>query len=127
MFGYLRLGQLVFFGLLTAMTVVAFLPQTEFVDRRLWLGWDKANHVGAYFCITIIARVSFPKWPLYGVMATLMAQGILVEGLQPYFNRTASFGDVAANGMGIMSGLVAYIAWRYGRARLASFGVSDRT
>lgn len=108
------------------MTVIAFLPQVDRIDQRLWFQWDKANHFGAYFAVVLIARLSFPSWPYYGVFAVLMAQGIMVEWIQPYFGRTASFGDLLANGLGIITGLCANLVWRYCHKVRANSKASDR-
>ena len=108
------------------MTVIAFLPQVDRIDQRLWFQWDKANHFGAYFTVVLIARLSFPNWPYYGVFAVLMAQGIMVEWIQPYFGRTASFGDLLANGLGIITGLCANLVWRYRHKEHANSKASDR-
>jgi VanZ family protein len=81
---------------------------------------DKLHHWAGFFCLTASAFLAFPQtrliwlmlWPLVGSMLIELEQSLLPL-------RTASLGDMVANAVGVLCGLVVVLVVRgYQRARL---------
>lgn len=75
-------------------------------------GSDKIHHLIAYAALIFPTALRKPKyWLLIGLFFVCWSGGI--ELLQPYVNRYGEWLDLAANGMGIVCGLllVQFINW----------------
>jgi len=70
--------------------------------------WDKAQHAAAYAALAFAGLLSFPgRRAAVTICLALFALGALLELVQMYLdNRVGSFGDAAANGVGVMAGLL---------------------
>jgi VanZ family protein len=74
---------------------------------------DKLHHWAGFFCLTVSAFLAFPRirliwlllWPLVGSMLIELEQSLLPL-------RTASLGDMVANALGVLCGLVIVLSWR---------------
>ena len=74
---------------------------------------DKLHHWAEFFCLTVSAFLAFPKtrliwlllWPLVGSMLIELEQSLMPL-------RTASLGDMVANALGVLSGMLVILAWR---------------
>jgi len=74
---------------------------------------DKLHHWAGFFCLTVSAFFAFPKtrliwlllWPLVGSMLIELEQSLLPL-------RTASLGDMEANALGVLCGMVVILMWR---------------
>ncbi|WP_448144408.1 VanZ family protein [Pseudomonas silesiensis] len=72
---------------------------------------DKLHHWAGFFCLTVSAYLAFPRtrliwlliWPLVGAMLIELEQSLLPL-------RTASLGDMVANALGVLCGLVVIFA-----------------
>ncbi len=74
---------------------------------------DKLHHWAGFACLTVSAWLAFPRtallWLLLGPLA--ISVGIeLVQALEPM--RTASWGDILANVLGVVSGILAILVLR---------------
>ncbi|MBN3966983.1 teicoplanin resistance protein VanZ [Pseudomonas gregormendelii] len=83
---------------------------------------DKLHHWAGFACLTVSAYLAFPGtrifwllfWPLVGSMLIELEQSLMPL-------RTASWGDMLANAVGVMCGMMAILAWRrYQNWRLKS-------
>lgn len=97
------------FGAVTVLLLGAGLrPQPL---EQLFEQEDKLHHWLGFFVFTLSARLAFPrlKWLWVGLGCVLI--GVLIEAVQGWLPlRTASFGDMLANSLGVGMGLL--IAWR---------------
>jgi VanZ family protein len=74
---------------------------------------DKLHHWAGFFCLTVSAFLAFPGtqliwlllWPLVGAMLIELEQSLMPL-------RTASLGDMVANALGVLCGMVVIFAWR---------------
>lgn len=68
---------------------------------------DKVNHLIAFFELTIVTRLAWPQLRILWYAPALLGFGLGIEAVQanlPY--RDFSFADVAADGAGILIGLL---------------------
>ena len=72
---------------------------------------DKLVHFAAYFILVCLAALAFPKARLWRVVGALILLGAALEGAQGLMNlgRTASVGDLIANGLGACFPAVSWI------------------
>lgn len=76
-------------------------------------GEDKLHHWAGFACLTLSAYLAFPGtrlfwlllWPLLGSMAIELEQSFIPL-------RSASWGDMLANAMGVASGMLAIVVLR---------------
>jgi VanZ family protein len=66
---------------------------------------DKANHIFAFYVLSLLVDFSFPKDRLgFSKVFALLSYGLLIEAIQNFLpNRTPSLLDVLADGVGIAS------------------------
>lgn len=80
-------------------------------DAPAGLGWDKANHMLAFFTVTFLCRFAYPRLPIGAVALLMAAFGGAIELSQalPFIHRDAEwndwFADCAATGMALL------VAW----------------
>lgn len=68
-------------------------------------GTDKTHHVIAYMILMFPAALRKPRyWQLLGLFFVLYSG--LIELIQPYVNRYAEWLDLAANGAGVLLGVL---------------------
>ena len=79
--------------------------------------WDKAAHVVAFAVIPICLAIDFPFGRLSTLAAVSLALGGSVEIVQGWVGRDASWGDLAADAVGIMIAVVILGALRWRGAR----------
>ena len=60
--------------------------------------WDKADHFCAFFVLTGLAMVAFPRQPLWRIAAVMAAIGAAIELIQgtPFVGRDCDFWDWVA-------------------------------
>lgn len=98
--------------LLLEMLLVLYLSLSPRPPQSLDLGWDKLNHLAAFSSMALSAGLGF-KRPWSQVFFALLAFGGLIEMLQSFVpNRYAQWGDLAADALGIVLGLVLLMALR---------------
>jgi VanZ family protein len=88
--------------------VAAILPPR---DAPRGLGWDKLNHMLAFFTVTFLGRLAYPRIPVV-VIALLMAMfGGFIELSQavPFIHRDAEWADWFADCIAVGVGLL--VAW----------------
>ncbi|MNY62530.1 VanZ like family protein [compost metagenome] len=74
---------------------------------------DKLHHWAGFACLTVSAFFAFPGtrliwlllWPLLGSMLIELEQSLMPL-------RTASLGDMVANAVGVLCGMVVIFTWR---------------
>lgn len=95
-----------------AVLVLSLIPQA---DRLPSTGWDKSNHLLGF---AVLAGLGCLAWPSRapGVMASLLAYGALIEGLQALTpHRWAEWADLLADALGVALGwLLAQVLGRVG-------------
>jgi VanZ family protein len=90
------------------LAVVSYLALTPTPPREADLGWDKLNHFSAFATLTVLAGIGWLQ-PRRAALA-LLAYGGLIELLQTQVpGRSAEWTDLAADGIGILIGLM---LWR---------------
>lgn len=89
-------------ALLIALLVISYLVFSRPSYSQAIPNLDKIGHLGSFFCLALLTHLAFePKW--YGLAAILAAYACFIEAVQsrlPY--RSASFGDVIADMLGVM-------------------------
>lgn len=98
---------------LAAVTVLALWPGNN--NPPSLFGWHVINHMVAFVVLTMLARAAFPALPRLWLAGLLLAYGALIEIVQaiPALQRTASWGDLATDAVGILIGLV--LVWIAGQ------------
>lgn len=114
-------------GLLAAqMAVVCALAFMPAPPPAADLGWDKANHLLAF---AVMAATAVAAWGREAgrarfVWALLLALGAFIEAVQSQLPaRSAEWGDLAADAVGIAAGLAGSRGWAgWRRARRGRAG-----
>jgi len=84
-----------------ALLVLSLMPPSP---RLPTTGWDKSNHMLGFAMLALLAHRAWPGRTLI-VLAGLLAYGGLIEVLQSFTpNRFAEFGDLVADGVGLLAG-----------------------
>jgi len=109
-------------ALLVLLFVIAWLALSPAPPKEADLGWDKLNHLTAFASLAAVASLGrVGAW--VRIALALLAYGALIEVLQSFTaTRSAEWGDLLADGVGIASGLlvaavVAKLALRLGGQR----------
>jgi len=113
-----REARWLFWFVLAAVLVIAVWPGQGGAPRLL--GWDKLEHAGAFFTLTVLGRCAYPGLRRLWLAVWLTGFGALIELIQmiEILNRSASPYDVGADMIGIGLGLAAAcVLARAGRAR----------
>ena len=101
-----QLYQAAFIVFLFIISIFAFLPQSEAPDGT---GWDKANHLLAFFVLQALFYQSWPQVRLFYCAVGLVIYGVLIELVQGQLpDRDASWLDIVANTSGIAIYLVIF-------------------
>lgn len=93
-----------------AILVLSLMPPSS---RLPSTGWDKSNHALGFAVLAFLALQAFAG-RLLAVAAGLLAYGALIEVLQsltPY--RLAEWGDLWADGIGVLLGALAQATWAW--------------
>jgi VanZ family protein len=92
--------RLAFIGALAAITYLATTRHDYPVVKDIS---DKANHILAFYALTLLVDFSFPEEPLgFSKVAALLVYGLSIEVVQSFLpHRSASVLDVIADGVGI--------------------------
>ncbi|WP_338922357.1 VanZ family protein [Pseudomonas silesiensis] len=104
------LPKLAFFVILL---VLCFAGMRGEPVPQVYENQDKLHHWAGFFCLTVSAFLAFPKtrliwlllWPLVGSMLIELEQSLMPL-------RTASLGDMVANALGVLCGMVVIFTWR---------------
>ncbi|QYJ00047.1 hypothetical protein KUV46_11940 [Thalassovita mediterranea] len=87
--------------LIFALLAFFFIGPESEVDVRSLIPWDKARHVAAYFCLTLVGLLAFPSLPLIALGGGVSLGSVIIEITQPAVGRTFDLDDLLANGVGI--------------------------
>ena len=74
---------------------------------------DKLHHWAGFACLTVSAFLAFPRTRLIWLLLLPLLGSMLIEleqSLMPL--RTASLGDMVANALGVLCGMVVIFTWR---------------
>jgi VanZ family protein len=96
---------------LLAVTALSLspLPELPLPDAA---ASDKLHHVLAYAILALPVSVARPRGWLW-ILAFILAWSGLIELAQPFVNRHRDLADMAANGTGLLLGIVAGAALRF--------------
>ena len=87
------------FGLaLVGVTCLALIPDNQV---PVTTGWDKSNHLLAFFVLALLAALAWPSAAWWGQALGLVGYGIGIENLQYFVGRDAAALDVLADSLGI--------------------------
>jgi hypothetical protein len=91
--------------------------------------WDKAEHFTAFFGLTALSIVSFPRAPIWRPAAMLSVVGGMVELIQalPFTHRDCDWKDWAADTLGVLAVLGVVFAARMRRSLAAVSDPHQRT
>lgn len=95
------------FALLLSVIAIGFLATTSSDYPIPSAPSDKVNHFIAFLELTLVARLAWPNLRTFWYAPALLAFGLGIEAVQanlPY--RDFSLADVAADGAGILVGLM---------------------
>jgi VanZ family protein len=102
----LRLSRLAFLACLVAVMVLSLLPSSPEMPTT---GWDKTNHLLGFAVLALLGCWSYPGH-IRVILPALLGYGGLIEVLQSLTpDRFAEWGDLLADGMGIVIGWL--LAW----------------
>lgn len=74
---------------------------------------DSLYHAGGLFVCTILSYLAFPRWRWWFRGAFMFAAGVAVEFVQSFHpTRTADIGDIYANSVGVVLGLLVILVWK---------------
>lgn len=100
------LARLLFVWAMLLAFTLAMLPGDPGVSSN-----DKGNHALAFSTLGFLARLGWPRGPLWKQALALIGFGALIEVCQaiPFVHRDASWGDLAADAIFTVAGLAAGI------------------
>ena len=97
------------FGAVTLVLLCAGLREQPL--EQMFAEEDKLHHWLGFMVFALSARLAFPRVRWLWVALGCLLMGLLIELVQGWLPlRTASLGDMLANSLGVISGLL--IAWR---------------
>lgn len=93
--------------------ILALIPAPP---KTLTTGWDKSDHLGAFGCLAVAARLAWGGgWRRYLLLLLcLVSFGGLIEILQMFVpQRHADWFDLLADTLGTLTGLLlaAFVSW----------------
>ncbi|ENM5918737.1 hypothetical protein CW613_002876 [Vibrio mimicus] len=97
-----------------AMAAVCYLSFSPSLVKVVDIPYiDKAEHSVVYLVLTLLGCAGLSR-RVWLVPVLLFGFGVVVEVVQDMIGREFSWGDMAANGVGILLGMAAYsLACRY--------------
>ena len=103
-----RLFVIAFWLCVAGAYVFAIMPGKE---APAAFAWDKMNHMLAFFVITVLCRLAYPRLPVLLVAVAMAAFGGFIELSQavPFIHRDAEWIDLFADCVAATVGLV--VAW----------------
>jgi VanZ family protein len=99
---------LAFWACVAGAYVFAILPGH---DAPAAFAWDKMNHMLAFFTVTVLGRLAYPRVPVPAIALLMAAFGGAIELSQaiPLIHRDAEWSDWFADCGAVAVGLV--VAW----------------
>lgn len=98
-----------FIALVLVISWLAFTPNPP---PGVDLGWDKANHAGAFATLMLVAGWAWPR-RLRWLPAALLAYGGFIEIVQSFIpGRDGEWPDMLADAVGIAAGMVMFALLR---------------
>ena len=74
---------------------------------------DSVYHAGGLFVCTLLSYLAYPRWRWWWRGALMFAVGVAVEYVQSFHpTRSAELGDIYANTVGVVLGLVVVWFWQ---------------
>lgn len=104
--------------LLLTVTIGAMVGPFQGVEAASQV-WDKAAHFVAFGLILWSIGVLFRRLPRTLAALSALAMGGAVEIVQGMVGRDSSWGDLLADGLGILTALLLWAVWRRFRPRTA--------
>ena len=102
------LTVIAFWACLIGAYVFALMPGREAPSVFLW---DKLNHMLAFFVVTILYRLAYPRTPVVVIAVAMALFGSAIELSQavPFIHRDAEWDDWFADCGAAIAGLI--VAW----------------
>jgi len=99
-------GRLLFLTTSALITNLALQPGYATPPRLL--GSDKIEHLLAFMTLALLARMGWPRQPVWALGIILLGYGLGLEVVQAmeWVGRTASMADVVADFIGLVIGFV---------------------
>ncbi|CAL4869885.1 hypothetical protein MMA231_04177 (plasmid) [Asticcacaulis sp. MM231] len=114
------------FGLVVALAVISYYAFKPSGMGGGFFAWDKADHFCAFFVITGLAMVAFPRLPIPVIGMVVAAFGVAIELVQglPFIDRDMDVKDVIAEllALGAIFGTVVAVYIRTAAASAACEG-----
>lgn len=97
-----------FWSCVAGAYVLAIVPGH---DAPTGLGWDKLNHMLAFFTVTLLGRLAYPRVPVWTIALLMAGFGGAIELSQaiPFIHRDAEWTDWYADCAAVLVGLI--VAW----------------
>ena len=97
-------GRLLFLTAIVLITDLALQPGYATPPRLF--GSDKLEHLLAFMTLAMLARMGWPRQPVWALGIVLLGYGLGLEVVQSmdWVGRTASMADVAADAIGVLIG-----------------------
>jgi len=89
-----------FWFTLVVVSALAFMPGDDVPP--ITTGWDKSNHSLAFFVLTLLAALSWPKQLWWRLALAMVGYGVFIEIVQYFVDRDADMFDVVADSVGIL-------------------------
>ena len=105
-------------GVLLVVIVGAIVGPFQNVEAATNI-WDKAAHFVAFGLVLWSIGVLFRRLPRKLAALSALALGAAVEIVQGMVGRDASWGDLLADGLGILLALLLWVIWRRFKPRTA--------
>jgi VanZ family protein len=103
-----RLFQIVFYIVLSAVSVLAVLPDYDALPPIVSFS-DLLNHAVAFFVLYLLLRCAHPHLTRNHALLLLFGYALLIEAVQYFLpTRYAAFSDVAADAAGLLAALPFY-------------------
>ncbi len=95
-------------GLLILLFIISYIAFTPMENTTLDTGFDKINHLIAFFVLSLFCQFSFPqKTVLYTTFLPLLSYAFFIEIVQYYLPyRTFSLLDVVADVFAVIAYLI---------------------
>lgn len=97
--GFQRLYYIIIFIILIILVIYNSLYNN--FNPHIFEGDDKIKHILSFFLLSFLLKNIFKKISYKRIFIYFILLSILIETIQPFFNRSSDFWDIIANISGI--------------------------